>query len=127
MTDPPRDTITITPTLPTTPPTPSNTEDNISTEKVTEAVKGWQYTNNTSSHLTIHVMMKVNLLYSHYTEEGDTPTYVYVSVGSVVGIVVYILTIVLIGLVISLKIKGTYVCTYYVLCVFACTYINARQ
>ena len=40
--------------------------------------------------------------------EDDAPTYVYVAVGSGVGIVVYILTIVLIGLVISLKIKGGY-------------------
>jgi hypothetical protein len=40
--------------------------------------------------------------------KDDAPTYVYVAVGSGVGIVVYILTIVLIGLVISLKIKGVW-------------------
>ena len=41
--------------------------------------------------------------------EEDAPTYVYVAVGSAVGIIMYILTIVLIGLLIWLKIKGTHV------------------
>jgi hypothetical protein len=39
-------------------------------------------------------------------KEEDAPTYVYVAVGSAVGIIMYILTIVLIGLLIWLKIKG---------------------
>ena len=48
------------------------------------------------------------MCFNPLSTEDDAPTYVYVAVGSGVGIVVYILTIVLIGLVISLKIKGGY-------------------
>ena len=52
----------------------------------------------------------------------------YVAVGSGVGIVVYILTIVLIGLVISLKIKGTtYIFKYNAIHMQSCLYIQCMS